>query len=70
MVKYFFVTLGHSAIHCMKISLCQYNTDTMLANVKVAIGDPMHQLANGNVSIELLDIHFQKLLADGKNGIQ
>jgi hypothetical protein len=54
----------------MKISLCQYNTDTMLANGKVVIRDPMHQLANGNVSIELLDIHFQKLLADGKNGTQ
>ncbi len=32
------------------------DTDTILADGKVPIGDPMHRLANGNVGIDLLDI--------------
>jgi hypothetical protein len=35
------------------------DTYMILADGKVAIGDPMHRLADGNVSIELLDIDFQ-----------
>jgi hypothetical protein len=48
----FLLTLGHLAIHFFEISWCQYNIDTVLANGKIGIGDLMHWLADGNVSIK------------------
>jgi hypothetical protein len=40
------------AIYFLKISQCQYDNNTVLADGKVAIGDPMHQQADGNIGIE------------------
>jgi hypothetical protein len=56
------------AIH-FEISQCQYN-NMILANGKVAIRDPMHRLADGNVGIKLLSIDLQVMLANAKNGTQ
>jgi hypothetical protein len=43
------------------------DTNTILANTNLGIGDPMQSVADGKVSIELLDIDWQKFPADAKN---
>jgi hypothetical protein len=43
------------------------DTNTILANTNLGIGDPMQSVADSKVSIELLDIDWQKFPADAKN---
>jgi hypothetical protein len=50
------------------VSRYRYNTDTILANANLAIGDPMQLEVNGHFGIELFDIDWQKFPADAKNG--
>ncbi len=43
------LTLGHSAMRFLKISRCRYNTDTILADGKVTIGDPILSVSIGKL---------------------
>jgi hypothetical protein len=47
------VGIGHLAIHFFEISRCTYDTDTISANGKVAVGDPMYRVPNAILTIEL-----------------
>jgi hypothetical protein len=61
--------LGTStSFYNMKPQVISLNPRLILANGKVGIGYPMHRISDGNVGIKSLDIDFQKLLADAKNG--
>jgi hypothetical protein len=44
------------------------DTDTILADVDLGIGDSMAWVADANIRIEPLIIDWQKYPADGKNG--
>jgi hypothetical protein len=46
------------------------DTDTLLADDNLGIGDPLQLVANGHHGIEPLDINWQTFPADGKNGSQ
>jgi hypothetical protein len=46
------VGMGHSAIHFFEISQCTYDTDTISANGKVAVGDLMYRVHNAILTIE------------------
>jgi hypothetical protein len=61
------LTVGPLEVAIVVDSQYRNDTYTILANTNLGIGDPMQSVADGKVSIELLDIDWQKFPADAKN---
>jgi len=67
LIVWVILTVGPLEVAIVVDSQYRNDTDTILANTNLGIGDPMQSVADGKVSIELLDIDWQKFPADAKN---
>lgn len=59
------LSLGYSVVE--NVFWIWYDTDTILADADLAIGDPMQSVVDGHLRIKLLDINWQELPADANN---